>query len=99
MMCALNLDPRSAFTVAGSGTIYLNGNNIVNGDNTVAIYTAAEIVFNTVPGVSYQIQGVTQITGTWQNISTNIVGTGGSVSYLTPTRNNLQMFYRVVHTP
>jgi hypothetical protein len=50
-------------------------------------------------GTTYQIQGITALTGSWQNISTNIPGTGGSISYLTPTRNNLQMFFRVVHTP
>jgi hypothetical protein len=100
MMSALNLDPHSAFTVAGSGTIFFNGNNIVNGaTNTVAIYTAAEIVFNTQVGTSYQIQGISALTGNWQNISTNIPGTGGSLSYVTPTRGNVQMFYRVAHTP
>jgi len=50
-------------------------------------------------GTTYQIQGISSLTGSWQNISTNIPGTGGSFSYLTPTRNNAQMFYRVVHTP
>ena len=100
MMCALGLDPHGAFTVPGSGTIYLNGTNIVNGaTNTIVIYTAAEIAFNTQMGVSYQIQGVNALTGTWQNISTNIPGTGGSITYLTPTRNVPQMFYRVMHTP
>jgi hypothetical protein len=101
MMCTLGLDPRGAFTVSGnSGVVYLNGNNIVNGaTNTIAIYNAAEVAFDTQVGVTYQIQGVSQLTGAWSNISTNIPGTGGSVSYLTPTRKNVQMFYRVVHTP
>jgi len=80
--------------------IYFNGNNIVNGaTNTVAIYKAAEIVFNTQVGTTYTIQGISALTGSWQNISTNIPGTGGSISYLTPTRNNAQMFFRVAHTP
>ena len=100
MMCAFGFDPHSAFTVAGSGTIFLNGNNIVNGStNNLAIYNAAEIVFNTVVGTTYQIQGISQLTGSWQNISTNLPGTGGSLSYLTPTRSATQMFYRVAHTP
>lgn len=99
MMNALGLDPRSAFTVAGSGVIFFNGNNIVNGaTNTLALYTAAEIAFNTQKGVNYQIQGNSILTGGWVNISTNIPGTGGSISYLTPTRNNAQMFFRVVQT-
>ena len=40
------------------------------------------------PGTTYTIQGITQLTGNWSNISTNIPGTGNAVSYLTPTRNN-----------
>jgi hypothetical protein len=100
MMCGLGLSPFGAFTVPGSGVIYFNGNNIVNGaTNTLAIYRAAEIAFNTQVGVSYQIQGNSALTGGWVNISTNIPGTGGSISYLTPTRNNVQMFFRVAHTP
>jgi nitrate reductase cytochrome c-type subunit len=100
MMYALGLDPRSTPTVTGSGVVFFNGNNIVNGAaNTIAIYTAAEIAFNTKQGVNYQIQGISALTGSWQNVSTNIPGTGGSISYVTPTRNNAQMFFRVVHTP
>ncbi len=100
MMYALGLDPRSTPVAAGSGVVFFNGNNIVNGAaNTIAIYTAAEIAFNTQIGTSYQIQGISALTGSWQNISTNIPGTGGSISYVTPTRNNAQMFFRVVHTP
>jgi hypothetical protein len=100
MMYALGLNPTAGFTVGGSGVIYFNGNNIVNGTtNSIAIYTAAEIAFNTQVGTTYQIQGITSLTGGWQNVSTNIPGTGGSISYLTPTRSNAQMFYRVVHTP
>ena len=98
-MYALGLAPTAGFTVT-NGVIYFDGDNIVNGaTNTVAIYTAAEIAFNTQKNVSYQIQGISALTGSWQNISTNIPGTGGSISYLTPMRNNVQMFFRVVHTP
>ena len=94
MMYALGLDPRPPASRRCSGVIYFNGNNIVNGaTNTIAIYTAAEIAFNTQVGTTYQIQGISALTGSWQNISTNIPGTGGSISYLTPTRNNVQMFY------
>jgi hypothetical protein len=97
MMYALGLDPHSGSTTI-NGVIYVNGKNIVNGaTNTVAIYTAAEIAFNTQVGSTYTIQGISALTGSWQNISTNIPGSGGSISYLTPTRNNVQMFYRVVH--
>jgi len=100
MMASMGLDPRGAFTVAGSGAIYINDGNIVNGaTNTIAIYNAAEIAFDTQVGTSYQIQGISELTGAWSNISTNIPGTGSTISYLTPTRGVQQMFYRVVHTP
>ena len=98
MMYALGLDPHSGST-AVNGVIYVNGKSLISGTNTIAIYTAAEVVFNTEVGKTYTIQGISALTGSWQNISTNIPGTGTSVSYLTPTRNNVQMFYRVVHTP
>jgi hypothetical protein len=99
MMYALGLNPFSSST-AVNGVVYVNGSDIVNGaTNTVAIYTAAEIAFNTQVGETYTIQGITALTGNWSNISTNIPGTGTTISYLTPTRNNTQMFYRVVHTP
>ena len=99
MMFALGASPFSGST-AVNGVIYVNSGTVNNGDtNGVAIYTAAEIVFNTVSGTTYTIQGITALTGNWSNVSTNIPGTGGSVSYLTPTRNNTQMFYRVAHTP
>ena len=100
MMYALGLAPTAGFTVDGSGVIYFDGDNIVNGaTNTIAIYKAAEIAFDTQVGTTYQIQGISDLTGSWQNISTNIPGTGGSISYVTPTRNNVQMFFRVAHTP
>ena len=99
MVYALGLSPFSSST-AVNGVIYVNGSNIVNGaTNTVAIYTAAEIAFNTQVGTTYTIQGISALTGNWYNISTNIPGTGGTISYLTPERNNAQMFFRVVHTP
>ena len=99
MIYALGLSPFSSST-AVNGVVYVNDGNIVNGDtNNIAIYTAAEIAFNTTVGKTYTIQGITALTGNWSNISTNIPGTGNTVSCLTPTRNNTQMFYRVVHTP
>ena len=99
MMYALGLAPNAALAVT-NGVIYFNGNNIVNGaTNSIAIYTAAEIAFDTQVGTTYTIQGIDQLTGSWQNISTNIPGTGGTISYVTPTRQDTQMFFRVVHTP
>ena len=99
MMYALGLAPNAAFQVGNSGVIYFNGTNVVNGSTNIAIYTAAQVVFNTVPTESYQIQGISSLTSGWQDISTNIPGTGASISYLTPTRNTAQMFFRVLQTP
>jgi hypothetical protein len=98
MMYALGLAPTSG-SKAINGVVYVNGKSVISGTNTIAIYTAAEVVFNTQVGTTYTIQGISALTGTWQNISTNIPGTGTSVSYVTPTRNNVQMYYRVAHTP
>jgi hypothetical protein len=68
--------------------------------NTVQIYTAADVTWNTVAGTSYQVQAINFLGGGWQNIGSPIVATNtASMSYLTPTRGTLQQFYRVVHTP
>ncbi len=100
MMYALGLAPNAGFTVGNSGVVFFNGDNIVNGaTNTIAIYTAAEVAFDTQVGTTYTIQGIDALSGSWQNISTNIPGTGATISYLTPTRQNTQMFFRVVHNP
>jgi len=69
------------------------------GTNTVEIYTAAEIVFNSVIGTSYQIQSISALDQTWQNVGGSIAGTGGAISYVAPTRDMPQQFFRVVHTP
>lgn len=69
------------------------------GTNTVQIYTAAEIVFNTLMGTTYQIQSISALEQTWENVGGSIAGTGGAVSYVTPTRNGPQQYFRVVHTP
>ena len=80
---------------------YVFGPSLVNpqGTNDVAIYTAAEITFNTQLGTTYQIQSISSIGDTWQNVGGSIAGTGGSISYLSQTRQPKQQFFRVVHTP
>jgi len=50
-------------------------------------------------GKRYQIQAVSTLGGGWQNIGEPIVGTGQPVSYLAPTRANVQQYYRVVELP
>ncbi len=101
MMYALGLNPtQSGITVPG-GVVWMDGKTLVNSGvtNTIAIYTAAEIAFNTQVGSSYQIQAISSLSGGWQNIGSPLPGTGSSISYLTPMRNNAQMFFRVLHNP
>jgi len=98
LMYALGLDPHSG-SRAVNGVVYINSGNVMNGTSNIVIYTAAEVAFNTQVGKTYTIQGITAFTGDWQNVSTNLPGTGSAISYLTPTRGNAQMFYRVVSTP
>jgi hypothetical protein len=81
--------------------VWANSSGVVGGStNTIQIYTAADITFDTVAGTSYQIQSINFLGGTWANVGSPIVATtNGSVSYLTPTHGTAQQFYRVVHTP
>jgi hypothetical protein len=96
---ALGLDPTVPGSAVTGGVVWANGKTIVSpgGTNAVQIYTAAEVAFNTVAGKTYQVQGISSLGGGWQNIGAPIVGTGNSMSYVTPTRQNTQQFFRVVH--
>jgi hypothetical protein len=102
---ALGLDPWVAGATMPNGVVFANGKDLVNppiapGEtNTLTIFTAAEIAFNTEVGKFYQIQGISSVTADWENIGAPIAGTGTPLSYVTPTRANAQMFYRVVTTP
>jgi hypothetical protein len=98
---ALGLDPLTKGIQLTNGVVWTSGTGAVGGStNTVQIYTAADIVFNTVAGTSYQIQAINFLGGGWQNVGPAFVATNsGSMSYLTPTHGTLQQYYRVVHTP
>jgi hypothetical protein len=93
------LDPMVAGVPMTGG--YVFGPSLVNpqGTNAVAIYTAAEIAFNTQVGTTYQIQSIGSLGDAWQNVGGSIAGTGASISYVTQTRQPSQKFFRVVHTP
>ena len=89
------LVPGQTFT---NGIVF--GNVTAIGDtNMVHIYTAAEVVFDTVVGSTYQVQSISSLSGGWQNVGAPIAGTGASISYLAPTRQNVQQYYRVMHNP
>jgi len=102
---ALGLDPTVAATSFPGGVVLANGKNLVNppvnpGDtNAIAIYTAAEVAFSTELGKSYQLQSISSLSEGWQNVGSPIPGTGNPVSYVTPTRGNVQQYFRVVPNP
>lgn len=97
---ALGLNPLVAGMAVPNGVVYADGTTLGGGStNTVQIYTAADVSFDTQVGTTYQIQGVSALSGGWENIGVPLQGTGGSLSYLTPTRNNVQQFFRVVQNP
>jgi hypothetical protein len=99
---ALGLNPNVPGIVATNGisvgVVFADGKKLVNpygATNTVYIFSAAEIAFNTEVGKTYQIEAISAFTGSWKPVGTPIVGTGNAVSYVTPTRGDLQQFYRV----
>jgi len=96
---ALGLNPTIPGVVVPDGVVWANGTSLGGSTDTIHIYTAAEISFDTEVGKTYQIQAVSSLGGGWQNIGAPIPGTGQSISYVTPTRSNAQQFYQVVHTP
>ena len=103
MKYAMGIDPTVAGVNVPGGVVWANGKAVENsttGDtNAVQIFTAAEVAFDTQVGKTYQIQGIMSLSGGWQNVGNPIQGTGKSFSYVTPTRQNVQQFYRVVVTP
>lgn len=102
---ALGLDPTVAGTTMPGGVVWANGKDLVNpvidpgATNSIAIYTAAEVAFNTEVGKTYQVQSISSLSDGWINVGAPIQGTGNPMSYVTPTRGSAQQFYRVVHTP
>jgi hypothetical protein len=99
---SLGINPLIPGTTNGfGGIVWADGTSLGgNGStNTVQIYTAAEVTFNTEVGKTYQVQAASSLSSGWQNVSAQIAGTGAAVSYLTPTRKNVQQFFRVVHNP
>ena len=95
--CGLN--PLTAGVPMTGGFVF--GPSLVNpqSTNAVTIYTAAELTFNTDLGTTYQIQSISALCDEWKNVGGSIAGTGGSINYVTQTRDPAQRFFRVVHTP
>ena len=98
---SLGLNPLIPGVAVPGGVVWANGKQLGGsaGTNAVQIYTAAEVAFDTQVGTTYQVQATTSLKGGWQNVGASIAGTGTTISYVTPTRQNVQQYYRVVHTP
>lgn len=96
LKATLGLDPTVRGVATPDGVVWANGNRIGGGTNTIHIYHAAEISFDTEEGKTYQIQGISTVGGGWQNVGAPIAGTGTAISYVTPSRKNAQQYYRVV---
>lgn len=97
---SLGLNPLVAGVTLPDGVIWANMVQDPNGNtNSIQIYTAAEVTFNTEIGKSYQLQSISTLGGGWQNIGSPIQGTGQAYSFMTSTRTDKQQFYRVMHTP
>jgi len=92
---ALGVDPRVAGVAVPGGVVWANGSALGGSTNSIQIYTAAEVAIPTEVGKTYQLQAISMLDGTWQNVGAAIPGTGSSYSYVTPTRANAQQFYRV----
>jgi len=102
LKASLRLDPNIPGVKVPDGMVWAQGNTLVNPPgmtNMIHIYTAAEVAFNTEQGKRYQLQSISSLDGTWQNVGDPIEGTGTAFSYVTPTRLNVQQFYRVVTLP
>jgi hypothetical protein len=99
---ALGLNPLIPGTTNAVGGVVWADGSTLNGNsptNMIEIYTAAEVAFDTQSNATYWVQGISSWSAGWQNISGPIPGTGAAYSYLTPTRENVKQFFRVVHTP
>jgi hypothetical protein len=97
---SLGINPLIPGSVLPNGVVWADGGSLGGSTNTIQIYTAAEVAFATQAGTTYQLQQVSSLSGGWQNVGYPILAaTNGSASYVTPTRKNVQQFFRVMHSP
>jgi hypothetical protein len=62
-----------------------------------SIFTAAEMLFTTETGKTYQLQRINDFgTGTWINVGEPVQGNGGLLQHFISTRNTERGFYRVI---
>ncbi len=66
----------------------------------VKIYTAAEIEFASELNKKYQVQRVSELTASWQNVGSVTNGTGNMISMTSSTRSGgSQGYFRVIQVP
>jgi len=94
----LGLDPTVPGKTIPGGVVWYDNGRMGGSTNTIQIFTAAEVAFDTEVGKTYQLQVISSIGGTWENLGDPIEGTGAAVSYVTKTRSDglKQQYYRVV---
>jgi len=98
----LGLNPWTPGIVLPDGVIWANAGQVggTNMTDKIQIFTAAEVVYNTEVGKTYQLQAISSLDGGWKNIGDPVVATtNAAVSFVTPTRTSQQQFYRVQITP
>jgi len=96
---SLGLDPLIPGIQVPGGYVWANASSMGGSTDEIQIYTAAEVVFNTEPGKTYQLQAISTLGGGWTNVGAPVTGTGSAFSMVTPTRSNTQQFFRVVTNP
>jgi hypothetical protein len=96
---ALGLNPWLPGAVVPDGVVWADGTSLGGDSNSLHIYTAAEVTFDTAVGKTYQVQSVSSLKDGWQNVGAPIAGTGSAISYVMSTRTKPAQFYRVVHSP
>jgi hypothetical protein len=82
-------------TQVPGGVVWANAAAIGGSTNTIQIFTAAEVAFNTEAGKTYQLEAISTLGGGWSNVGEPIVGDGKAYSFVTPTRGNVQQYFRV----
>jgi hypothetical protein len=92
----LGLNPLVAGITLPDGIMWANATSEDNSGEPTRIYTAAEIVFDTTMGITYQVQSISSMGSTWEDVGSPIAGTGKVVSFMTPTRYDTQQFFQVV---
>lgn len=92
----LGLVPTQKGITVPGGVVWASGSSIGGSTNTIQIFTAAEVAFNTEVGKTYQLQAIATPAGGWSNVGEPVAGTGRAYSFVTPTRQNVSQFYRVM---